>query len=272
MRTIAFLLLAALAGPVRAETPLSTVDIARFLRAGISEGTILTELRARGFSEALDAAREASLREAGATETLVVAVRLAAPKQAPAPPPAVPAPGGAPPAVGVTELTRTPTFAATTRTVRVPVSVLDKQGRPILGLKGPEFRVSENGKPQQVTLFSGERRPLRIALALDLSGSMQSKVGQVQSALRRFIDLLEPADQIMVLGFADRVHTLQDFTSDRERLSRVFDLLEPVGGTALYDAAFESLRRMAGGPAESKAVVLVSDGVDTSSAVSFSQL
>ena len=93
-----------------------------------------------------------------------------------------------------------PTFAAVTRTVRVPVSVLDKDGQPVLGLKGPEFRVSENGKPQPVTLFSGERRPLRIALALDLSGSMQSKVGEVQSALRRFIDLLEPSDQIMVLG------------------------------------------------------------------------
>jgi Ca-activated chloride channel family protein len=134
------------------------------------------------------------------------------------------------------------------------------------------FRVSENGKPQAVTLFSGERRPLRIALALDISGSMQSKIGEVQAALRRFIDLLEPADQIMVLTFNDHVQRLQDFTSDRERLGRVFDMLEPVGGTALYDAAFESIRRVASGPAESKAVVLVSDGVDTSSFVSFSQL
>jgi VWFA-related protein len=156
--------------------------------------------------------------------------------------------------------------------VRVPVSVLDKDGRPIMDLKGPEFRVSENGKSQAVTLFSGERRPLRIALALDTSGSMQSKIGEVQAALHRFIDLLEPADQIMVLTFSDRIHTLQDFTSDRERLGRVFDMLEPEGGTALYDAAFESIRRLASGPAESKAVVLVSDGVDTTSAISFSQL
>jgi VWFA-related protein len=273
MRLAALVLLAAaLCGPVLAEAPLSTTDVARFLRAGISEGTILTELRARGFSETLDAAREASLREAGATETLVVAVRLAAPKEAGSPAAVPAAPGEAPASVGAAGGARAPTFAAVTRTVRVPVSVVDKDGRPVLGLKGPEFRLSENGKPQQVTLFSGERRPLRIALALDVSGSMQSKIGQVQSALRRFIDLLEPADQIMVLSFGDHVRTLQDFTSDRERLGRVFDLLEPVGGTALYDAVFESIRRLASGPAESKAVVLVSDGVDTSSAVSFSQL
>ena len=231
MRLAVFFLLAALVGPVRAEAPLSTADVVRFLRAGIGERTILTELKA------VHTPREAIS------------------------PPAVPGAGPHP-----------PTFAAVTRTVRVPVSVLDKEGRPILGLKGPVFRVSENGKPQAVTLFSGERRPLRIALALDISGSMQSKIGEVQAALRRFIDLLEPADQIMVLTFNDHVQTLQDFTSDRERLGRVFDMLEPVGGTALYDAAFESIRRVASGPAESKAVVLVSDGVDTSSFVSFSQL
>ena len=85
MRLVAFLLLAILAGPARAEAPLDTADVVRFLRAGISERTILTEIKGRGFGEALDATREASLREAGATETLVVAVGLAAPKPAPGP-------------------------------------------------------------------------------------------------------------------------------------------------------------------------------------------
>ena len=252
--------------------PSTPLRSCKFLRAGISERTILTELKERGFGEALDAGREASLREAGATETLVVAVRLASP-QAP-PPEAAPSARGTPPPgpAAPATLLHEPTFAAVTRTVRVPVCVLDKDGRPIMGLKGPDFRVLENGKPQEVTLFSGERRPLRIALALDTSGSMRSKIVEVQAALHHFIDLLEPKDEIMVLTFSDNVHTLQDFTSDRERLGRVFDMLEPVGGTALYDAAFESIRRLASGPAESKAVVLVSDGVDTSSAVSFSQL
>jgi len=271
MRLAALALIAALAGAVEAEAPLGTADVVRFLRAGISERTILVELKERGFGEALDDARESALREAGATETLIVALRLAARAAAPQPAPAItPDEASRPvaPALG----SREPAFAAVTRAVRVPVSVFGGDDRPVMGLKSTDFRVLENGKPQRVTLFSGERQPLRIALALDTSGSMQSKIVEVQSALRHFVDLLEPADQIMVLSFADRVQTLQDFTSDRERLGQVFDMLEPIGGTSLYDAAYESIRHVAAGPAESKAVVLVSDGVDTSSRVSFSQL
>ena len=123
-----------------------------------------------------------------------------------------------------------------------------------------------------MTLFSAERRPLRIALALDVSGSMHSKIRQVEAALRNFIDLLEPEDEILVITFANHVNVIQNFTSDRQILARVLDMLEPSGGTALYDAAAEAIRRVAPGPAESKAVVLVSDGVDTTSTTSFAAL
>src|SRR5437867_3899406 len=108
-------------------------------------------------------------------------------------------------------------------------------GEPVLGLRGEDFQVSEDGKRQKVTLFSGERRPLRLALALDVSKSMDNKIRQVEEALRHFIDILEPADEIMVITFSDHVHVLQDFTSDRERLATVLDRLEPGGGTTLYD-------------------------------------
>jgi VWFA-related protein len=256
----------AAAAVVRAEAPLTTTDLARFLRAGISEGTILKELQSRGFGEALDPVREKTLREAGATETLIVAVRRAAPADAPSAlplldKPSIPAGQG-----------REPTFSAAARTVRVPVSVLDKTGEPVLGLEEADFKISENGKPREVTLFSGERRPLRIALALDLSRSMQNKIRQVEEALRHFIDVLEPADQIMVITFSTRVHIAQDLTSDRDRLESVLDNLEPEGATALYDATYEAIKRVSAGPAESKAVVLVTDGVDTVSQISFDNL
>jgi VWFA-related protein len=101
---------------------------------------------------------------------------------------------------------------------------------------------------------------------------MDDKIRQVEEALRHFIDLLEPADEILVMTFNDRLHIDQDFTSDRQLLAGVLDNLEPAGGTALYDAAFESIRRVASSPAESKAVVLVTDGVDTASAVAFQDL
>jgi VWFA-related protein len=165
-----------------------------------------------------------------------------------------------------------PTFPAGTRTVRVPVSVLDHAGRPVLDLDRAVFRVADDGKRQAITLFSRERRPLRIALALDLSRSMDDKIRQVEEALRHFIDLLEPADEICVLTFSDRVRVLQDFTADRALLERTLDELDTSGGTALYDAAFQAIQRVAAGPAESKAVVLVTDGVDTASAISFKDL
>jgi VWFA-related protein len=262
---VAVLLLGTLGGRARADSSLVTADVVRFLRAGISEHTILVELGERGFGEPLDAAREAELRAAGASETLVVAIRRAAPApKAPAPPAA---PRGRPEARA-----GAPTFTARTRTVRVPVSVVDKGGQPVLGLDRSDFRISDDGRRQEVTLFSAERRPLRIALALDISRSMDNKIRQVGAALNYFIGLLEPADQILVITFNDRVDVVQDFTSDREQLSRVLDVLEPGGGTALYDAAYAAIRKVAALPAESKAVVLVTDGVDTSSVTSFDTL
>jgi VWFA-related protein len=260
-------LLALLAGGAWAEAPLTTTDVVRFLKAGISETTILTELQNRGFGEPLGMSAEAALQEAGATETLVVAIRRVAPKTGPPPTPAPP-PTAPPGTVMATDL-KAPTYGVVARTVRVPVSVLTSEGKPVLGLRDADFKLSENGKKQGVTLFSGERRPLRLALALDLSRSMDNKIRQVEEALRHFIDLLEPNDEVLVMTFSDRLRIAQDFTSDRKKLMRVLDNLEPDGGTALYDAAFEAIRRVGQGPAESKAVVLVTDGVDTSSSVAF---
>jgi len=272
--TALVLVLAALAAGAGGDDPLAAADVARFLKAGISEHTILTELRERGFAEPVDEAVETTLREAGASETLIVAVRRAAPQRpstAAAPVVVTPqgrAPAGVVPAAGG----HVPIFGASAKSVRVPVSVLDKQGQPILGLQGADFSIAEDGHRQEVTFFSGERRPLRIALALDVSTSMSSKMREVSAALQHFIDLLEPSDEILVLTFSADLHVEQDFTSDRELLERVFARLHPASGTALYDAAIEAIGRVAEGPAESKAVVLVTDGKDTASRASFEEL
>ncbi len=257
-----------------ADDPLTTADVVRFLRAGLSERTILTELRDRGFGEMLDATHEAALRQAGATETLVVAIRRVAPA-APLVAPVVtvtPRPRENTPPPAAVEGPRGLTFGAATKSVRVPVSVLDKRGEPVLGLTGQDFQISENGQKQTVTYFSGERRPLRIALCLDVSTSMTEKMKEVSEALRHFINVLEPQDEVLVITFSADVRVEEDFTSDRERLERVFSRLHPDQGTALYDATIEALRHVAPGPAESKAVVLVTDGVDTASRATFEEL
>jgi VWFA-related protein len=272
--TLALVFLLLVATHASGDTPLSTADLVRFLKAGISERIILAELGDRGFAEPLDAKREDALREAGASETLIVAVRRVAPATAPPALPDAPSAAGAAPSLVFPSGAgrRGPVFGASTRTVRVPVSVLDKAGNPVLGLNGEDFAVSEDGRKQDVTFFSGERHPLRIALALDMSASMENKTEQVADALRRFIDLLEPRDEILVITFNYHVDVVQDFTSDRRQLSRVLAALQPAGATALYDAAAAAIERVAPGPAESKAVVLVTDGVDTASSTSFGEL
>jgi VWFA-related protein len=270
----AVLLLGTLVSGVGGDDPLGVADVIRFLSAGISERTILTELHGRGFAESIDSDAETSLRQAGASETLIVAIRRAAPAgPASAAAPVVVTPrGGAPVTAPPPRDGRLPTFGAAARSVRVPVSVLDKEGQPVLGLHGPDFTVAEDGRRQELTYFSGERKPLRLALALDVSTSMSTKMREVSAALQHFIDLLEPADEILVLTFSSDIHVEQDFTSDRDLLERVFSRLRPASGTALFDAAIEAIRRVAPEPAESKAVVLVTDGMDTASQSSFDEL
>jgi Ca-activated chloride channel homolog len=158
-----------------------------------------------------------------------------------------------------------PTFSATARTVRVPVSVLDDHGEPVLDLRREDFQVSEEGRRQPLTFWSGERRPIRIVVALDVSLSMAGIMHEVERALGHFIDLLEPADETLVITFAEEVYVHGEFTSDRDALERVFARLKPAPGTSLYDAALEAIRRVASEPAESKAVVLVTDGEDSTS-------
>jgi VWFA-related protein len=252
------------------DPPLTTADIVRFLRAGISEHTMITELQDRGFWAPLDPTSETFLRAEGASDALVATIRRVAPQ-----PPAPPAPPQAPspkPIERPPARPGEPSFSASARTVRVPVSVLDKLGEPVLGLQGANFKISENGKRQDLTLFSADRQPMKIALALDVSGSMRDKISQVEEALKYFIDILEPKDEIMVITFSRQVNILQDFTSDREQLGNVLNMLQPSGGTALYDAAYEAIRRVAKAPAESKAVVLVTDGVNTTSGITLDNL
>lgn len=272
--TAAGLVLAAIAVHAADDGPLTTADVVRFLRAGVSERTILAEVQGRGFAEELDAAREAALREAGGSETLVVAVRRvapgatryelpplpASPRPAPSPPPEVSRPSG-----GLT-------FGAVARSVRVPVSVLDRNGEPVLGLRADDFRIVEEGRRQPVTYFTGERRPLKLAIALDVSNSMRDKMPEVAEALRRFVDLLEPQDQIMVLTFADDVQVEQEFTSDRAVLEGVFSRIVWGRATALFDGAIAAIGHVAPEPAEGKAVVLVTDGMDTASNAGFGKL
>lgn len=152
-----------------------------------------------------------------------------------------------------------------TQLVSIPVRVMDKKGRFIGGLAKKTFKVFEDGKEQEVALFSNEHQPFTVALVLDMSYSTKFKIADIQSAAIAFIDQLRPQDKVMVVSFDSEVHMLCEATNDRQMIYRAVKATRIADGTSLYEAADlvmnNRLRRIDG----RKAIILFTDGVDTSS-------
>ena len=153
--------------------------------------------------------------------------------------------------------------------VNVTVTVSDSSGRFVPNLTKDDFIVYEDDARQSVTHFSAERVPVSLGIALDTSGSMAGeKIEAARAALSRFLDgLLGPDDEIFLFRFADAPVLLQGWTSDRGLLSRALGRTPPDGGTAMYDTIAEAIPMAGTGRNTKKALVLISDGNDTSSQV-----
>lgn len=151
--------------------------------------------------------------------------------------------------------------------INVTATVADSYGRFVSGLKQEDFTVYEDDHPVEVTHFNADRVPVSLGIALDTSGSMAGqKIQSAQEALRRFLyDLLAPDDQIFLYRFSNYPVLLQDWTSDRARLSRALYDIRPNGGTAMYDTVAEAIPLTQRGKYSKKALLMISDGNDTSS-------
>lgn len=149
--------------------------------------------------------------------------------------------------------------------VTTPVSVMDRQGRFIPGLKKKDFKIFENGIPQEVTYFQSEETPFTVILMIDISPSTKFKIDEIHYAALTFVNQLRPADQVMVVAFDQRTKVLCDPTNDKKQLYSAIYKANFGSGTSLYDAvdAVTSLD-MVNMPGR-KAVVLFTDGVDTTS-------
>lgn len=140
----------------------------------------------------------------------------------------------------------------------------DADGSYVTDLERDDFRLFENGRPQEIDRFSTERRPLRVAIVLDSSLSMsikEDRIGPARDAALEFVEALEPGDEGLVATFSDDVRILQDLTSEKELLRQSLRRVETGGGTALYDAIWigaERLREFDG----RRVLVLLSDGRD----------
>lgn len=149
--------------------------------------------------------------------------------------------------------------------VIVPFRVTDKSGRTIPDITRDEVKIFENSEERDIAYFSDLDQPFTVALVLDMSYSSVFKLKDIQEAAKKFVAHLRPADRVMVISFAEKPIVLCEATGDRRVLNIAIEGSRIASGTGLYltlDMVLnEKLSRIPG----RKAVVLLSDGVDTSS-------
>lgn len=200
-----------------------------------------------------------------------------------------PAPAPGPPKLGVINSMGTTTAASTndaatvadpgpeevsegdvvridTALVTVPVSVLDRQGRFVPNLRREDFSVFENGVEQSIAYFEPAEKPFTVALLLDTSASTHFHLWEIKAAALAFAKQLRPQDRVLVVSFNDQVLLLTEATNDMGVVSAVIEEYATSGdSTRLYDAVDLIVKERLSKIKGRKAIVLFTDGVDTSS-------
>ena len=152
-----------------------------------------------------------------------------------------------------------------TSLVTIPVTVMDRYGKYIPQLRRENFKIFEDGVEQKIAYFGTNDQPFTVALLIDTSGSTQFRLEDIQSAAMTFVTKLKPTDSVMVISFDDRIRVLCKPTTDRNLVNRAIRQTNTGGGTRLYDAVEEVLTKHFKTVSGRKAVVLFTDGVDTTS-------
>jgi Ca-activated chloride channel family protein len=152
-----------------------------------------------------------------------------------------------------------------TTLVTIPVSVMDRDGRYVPNLQKEEFRIWEDGVEQEVAFFQSVDKPFSVVLMIDTSPSTQFRLEDIQDAAITFVNQLRPDDRVMVVSFNDDIKVLSEFTTDRSKLRRAIERSKTDDGTRLYDAVDMVINQQLSRVQGRKAIVLFTDGVDTTS-------
>jgi Ca-activated chloride channel family protein len=159
------------------------------------------------------------------------------------------------------------------RLVNIYATVIDGAGRYVQGLKKTDFIVEEDGRKQPLSHFDhNQDTPVSVGIVLDTSGSMRRKLDTATDAVERFVRTIHTDDDIFLMGFADSSYLLSDFTSDRNKLRKSLRYAESEGGTALYDALEDAMAKIKSGANNKRAILLITDGQDTTSQASFKEI
>jgi VWFA-related protein len=202
-----------------------------------------------------------------------VLVLTAAPSAQQEPPPA-----STPPPVAAPAGAQQPAFRAGVDIVSLNVTVTDAMSHYITDLDQKDFAVFEDGVKQDVTFFTRRQQPAALSLLLDSSASMEDKLPTLQSAASDFVRRIKPNDIAQVIDFDSRVEVRQPFTSNQSDLVAAIAQTSAGGSTSLYNAIYIALkelrkiRAVSEADVRRQALVVFSDGEDTSSLVSFDEV
>jgi Ca-activated chloride channel homolog len=152
-----------------------------------------------------------------------------------------------------------------TTLISIPVTVSQKNGLYIPSLSKQNFQIFEDGKEQEVAYFNSADKPFTAVLVIDVSQSTSLKIEQIQNGALAFVEQLLPEDKVMVISFDAGVNTLLEFSSDKAAVEKAIRKIRFGGGTSLYDAVETSLGKKLQKIEGKKAVILFTDGVDTTS-------
>jgi len=149
--------------------------------------------------------------------------------------------------------------------VNIPLLVSDRSGRYVPQLSARDFSLQEDGVQQTIASFGSEEVPFNVVLLLDVSPSVAGSVEDIQDAAIAFVHQLRNQDRVMVVSFDRGIHYLSGFTSDRRQLESAIRRASTGSGTSVYDAVYETVDRKLRGIEGRKALILFSDGEDTTS-------
>jgi Ca-activated chloride channel family protein len=160
--------------------------------------------------------------------------------------------------------------------VTLPVTVVDRHGKSIAGLRKEDFTVYDNGKQQPIQFFTNEDLPATVGLVIDSSGSMRGRRHEVTAAAAAFADMSHPLDEFFTVNFNEAVWLglppRVDFTEDMDELRVVLAAAPARGMTALYDAVDRALDHLGLGTRDRKALIVVSDGGDNASSTTLDEV
>jgi len=154
--------------------------------------------------------------------------------------------------------------------VNVPVTVRRKEGGFIRGLPQEAFRIYEDGVLQDISLFAQEGLPAHVAIVLDISGSVNSAWGTIRHATRSFVEHLHPEDRFSLYTFNTQIRLKMDWGNNTDRVDEVLGSIYCTGNTKIWDTVWAVSRNAFRGDEDKKAVIMMSDGMDNRSGISYS--